>query len=399
MADRFQQKRDFGQKKRAVTMAGTAVKNFIAAYESIDAKAITDHEEAEEMLKKIKHLKRTVDQYQECVLKHEDDIVNLARTCEANGTEFDTKWDDDFKEVSKDFEKYKAEAQIIVCDAMGFVADYLSSKGAGHRTPRKNLDGTVLADVSRSEKSDRKFTNVLAPEKLEHNASLQTFVAFETKFRAHHDINCLENYEFSQREAFLMNLLDDVLINKVKIHFKNQIYYNIFHDATQPETPSILGFLKRHFEIQDPLLVRRFRYFSSKQKSGETDIQYLERIKKLELEAEASTLTPQQTFVAILMNGSSNTDLKRQVLKLGQRPGIDQIETLYRQYEEVNVMNRAIRPHSASAHEISDAEINFVSNYRRNIRDNLQGRGRPNVRHQSGRGRGYQSFQIGRAHV
>lgn len=60
MAERFQQKRDFGQKKRAVTMAGTAVKNFIAAYESIDAKAITDHEEAEEMLKKIKHHKRTL---------------------------------------------------------------------------------------------------------------------------------------------------------------------------------------------------------------------------------------------------------------------------------------------------------------------------------------------------
>ena len=59
----LQEKRDFGQRKRAVTIAKTSVLNIIATYESIDAEVITDHDDAEELLAKVRHFKRTLSQH------------------------------------------------------------------------------------------------------------------------------------------------------------------------------------------------------------------------------------------------------------------------------------------------------------------------------------------------
>ena len=51
-------KRDFGQKKRAVTMAITAVEAAAAVYDSLNLKVITNKNDAEELFTKIKTLQK-----------------------------------------------------------------------------------------------------------------------------------------------------------------------------------------------------------------------------------------------------------------------------------------------------------------------------------------------------
>ena len=377
-------KRDFGQKKRAVTMAITGVEDAAAVYNSLNIQVITNQNDAEELFTKIKTLKNAITFYESCVLQHESWIVAEKTKAVAAGEDFDEKWEDDFTTIYKDFEDYRKQGQAVIVKASGLLHQFL----------QENSQNPAPTAEIRQEKS-RKFTNVLAPEKLEHNANLQTFEVFATKFRAHHDINDLDNYPLDQRRAFLVNLLDDVLANKLKIHFQNQMHYLIFENPLTPTVPSLMGFLKQHFELQDPLLTRRSNYFSAKQKSGESDIQYFERIKKLELEAEGSKIRPEDIFITVLLNGSSNVELKREIVKLGSRPDLDQVEAMYRQYEGVSVIHRAIRPHSTANHEIEDAEVDVhnLSNYRRNINSRLQGQGQPNARGQSRRGRGPPSFR------
>ena len=379
MASRSYSKRDFGQRKRIVSMAITNVQNATAIYEAMKSKTITDPVDAEDLLRKVRTLKEAVDSYEKCVLQQETFIVDLQNECKSKKESFDEEWENQFKIIHKDFEKYKTDAQECVIEAMPYLSEYMKKSST-------SADVSILSE-SRVENKTRKFTNILAPDKLEHNASVQVFNVFETKFKAHYDINDLDSYRLFEQEAFLVNLLDDALANKIKVHFKNQLVYTIFPNKDQPLAPSIMGFLRNHFEIQDPLMIRRFTYFSGKQRSNESDLHYFERIKQLESEAEAKKLTPDETFLTILMNGCTNVDLKRQVLKLGQRPDLEEVETLFRQYEEVNVMNRAIRPHSTTNHEISEPENQQLSNYRKNIDNKLTGK-EVSVRGFTQRGRG-----------
>ena len=203
-------KRDFGQKKRAVTMAITAVEAAAAIYDSLNLKVITNKNDAEELFTKIKTLKNAITVYEACVLQHESFIVSEKTKAIAAGEDFDEKWEDDFNAIYKEFVDYQKNGQEAIMKSSGLLHQFLQGN---------QPNPAPVAEV-RQEKS-RKFTNVLAPEKLEHNANLQTYEVFATKFKAHHDINELENYPLEQRRAFLVNLLDDVLANKLKIHFQN----------------------------------------------------------------------------------------------------------------------------------------------------------------------------------
>ena len=54
MATRMFELRDFGQRKRAVTLARGNINDLIAVYESIKVKTITNSEDAEELRLKLK---------------------------------------------------------------------------------------------------------------------------------------------------------------------------------------------------------------------------------------------------------------------------------------------------------------------------------------------------------
>ena len=58
MSTRMFELRDFGQRKRAVTLARGNINDLIAVYDSIKVKIITNSEDAEELRLKIKRSKK-----------------------------------------------------------------------------------------------------------------------------------------------------------------------------------------------------------------------------------------------------------------------------------------------------------------------------------------------------
>ena len=75
---------------------------------------------------------------------------------------------------------------------------------------------------------------------------------------------------------------------------------------------------------------------------------------------------------------------------------MDEVEELFRQYEEINTVHKAIRPQNVVFQtEVTDQENSQLSDYRRNIQRNLQGPPRGNTNR--GRGRGYRGRGMARS--
>ena len=103
MSTRMFELRDFGQRKRAVTLARGNVNDLITIYDSIKVKTITNPEDAEELRLKLKTLKKALETYEKCVLQQEEWVVNQRRECRIKEEAFDEKWDAEFTKILKGF--------------------------------------------------------------------------------------------------------------------------------------------------------------------------------------------------------------------------------------------------------------------------------------------------------
>ena len=221
-----------------------------------------------------------------------------------------------------------------------------------------------------------KLSNVLAPKPLEISNSKATYNIFKEKFQVHAELNGILRLDQLSQKTFLFQYLDDQLIQRIQVQFSRHSQYSLYDQ--NPGVMSIFGFLDELFEASDPLIIRRNSYFSCRQGKHEKNLEFFERLQRLELEAEVGNIHPREIFTTLLLIGLHDERLKKEITKLGTNPDMDDIKLLFVQDDNIANLSNISNP---NVHEMEGAaaSLDLLSNYRRNVNMRLNGppRGRP----------------------
>ena len=141
--------------------------------------------------------------------------------------------------------------------------------------------------------------------------------AWGTQFLSYFDASRLQNLPVPQQQAFLRQGLHPDVWSSIQHKINNQT--PVFHNPFALEEESCQGFIEEAFQIQYPLIMRRYELFTYKRQGNQTFTNFYAKLKEQAGAAQLDQMDMNDYLIFLVIAGVNDMKIKDKILSIPRK--------------------------------------------------------------------------------
>ena len=141
--------------------------------------------------------------------------------------------------------------------------------------------------------------------------------AWGTQFLSYFDASRLQNLPVAQQQAFLRQGLHPDVWSSIQHKINNQT--PVFHNPFALEEESCQGFIEEAFQIQYPLIMRRYELFTYKRQGNQTFTNFYAKLKEQAGAAQLDQMDMNDYLIFFVIAGVNDMKIKDKILSIPRK--------------------------------------------------------------------------------